>query len=65
MTAGFLDYLVPAAELMSAARERAASMSKLGRDSYIATKGRTRENAAKAVRAAVATDIEDWKAHVA
>jgi len=50
---------------MSAARERAASMSKLGRDSYIATKGRTRENAAKAVRAAVATDIEDWKARVA
>ena len=65
MTAGFLDYLVPAAELMSAAHKRAASMSKLGRDSYIATKRRAREYAAKAVPAAVEADNDEWKARVA
>lgn len=58
--AGFLDLLVPAADLMSAAGNKAATLSKLVRDAYVATKLRARASALAALRAAIAADIEDW-----
>jgi enoyl-CoA hydratase len=58
--AGFLDFLVPAGELMSAAHNRALALSKLVRDALIPTKLRARENALTALHAAIAADIQDW-----
>jgi enoyl-CoA hydratase len=59
--AGFLDYLVPAAELQKVAREKAIALSKLVRSAHTATKLRVRASALQALRGAIETDIDDWK----
>jgi enoyl-CoA hydratase len=61
--AGFLDYLVPAAELLSAAQEKAVAMSKLDRKAHVATKRRLRENTLTALRRAIEADIQEWNRH--
>ncbi|TMA82422.1 MAG: crotonase/enoyl-CoA hydratase family protein [Deltaproteobacteria bacterium] len=54
--AGFLDHLVPAAELLDAARSTAVALGKLPRDAHAATKLRARAEALKAVHAAIDAD---------
>jgi enoyl-CoA hydratase len=54
--AGFLDRFVPAAELQEAALATAARLAKLDIDVHTATKLRAREQALKAVRAAIEAD---------
>lgn len=58
--AGFLDYVVPAADLMTAAREKAVALSKLVREAHVATKQRAREVTLTALRSAIAGDLEEW-----
>jgi enoyl-CoA hydratase len=62
--AGFLDFVVPQAELMSAAGSKAIALSKLVREAHTATKLRLRENALKALHAAIEGDIEDWSSRL-
>ena len=64
VAAGLLDYIVPAAELLSASRERAEAMSRLVRPAYVATKLRVREVALTALRRAIEKDTEDWAARL-
>lgn len=56
VVAGFLDRVVPAAELENGARSTAAQLAKLDIDVYTATKLRARDHALKAVRAAIEAD---------
>ena len=56
VSAGFLDRVVSAAELQGAARGVATQLSKLDLHVYSATKLRAREQALKAVRAAIEAD---------
>ena len=58
--AGFLDELIPAADLLPTARETALALSKLPREHYVATKLRAREPTLSALRRASEADIEDW-----
>lgn len=58
--AGFLDVLVHAPELLSAARDKATALSRLDRDALIATKRRAREGVLQALRRAIEADLEDW-----
>jgi enoyl-CoA hydratase len=60
VTAGFLDALVPAEELMRVALQKAEAFAKLDRASHTATKLRVREQALKSLRAAIVADVEDW-----
>ena len=59
--AGFLDYLVSAAQLLTEAGEKANTLAKLVRDSHVATKLRARDNALRALRSAIEADIADWE----
>lgn len=59
--AGFLDELVPASELMKAARQKALALAGMGRKDYVATKRRAHDVALKVLREAINQDIEDWK----
>jgi enoyl-CoA hydratase len=59
--AGFLDFLVPAPELLSAARDKATVLSRLVRDAYVATKRRARDGVLQALRGAVEADVAEWK----
>jgi enoyl-CoA hydratase len=54
--AGFLDRIVPAAELQAEAGKIAASLTKLNLTALAASKMRVREQALKAVRAAIVAD---------
>jgi enoyl-CoA hydratase len=56
VTAGFLDRVVPAADLQNEAQKLAASMTKLDMAVFTASKQRVREQAVKAVRAAIDAD---------
>jgi enoyl-CoA hydratase len=56
VTAGFLDRVVPAAELKEAARAAAATLGRLDRDVHTATKLRARQQAIAAVHAAIQAD---------
>jgi enoyl-CoA hydratase len=56
VTAGFLDRVVPVAELAEAAHSIAVGLGRLDRDVHTATKLRARGNALKAVRAAIEAD---------
>lgn len=56
--AGFLDHVVPAAELLPAAREAVRALSQLDMASHGATKLLVREQALKALREAIATDFK-------
>jgi enoyl-CoA hydratase len=53
---GFLDRVVPAEDLQAAAQAKAAELSKLDLNTYAATKRRTRDQALKAIRAAIEAD---------
>jgi enoyl-CoA hydratase len=58
--AGFLDELVPAAELLPAAQRAAEALAGLERKSHAATKLRVREQALAALRRAIDEDVADW-----
>jgi enoyl-CoA hydratase len=58
--AGFLDYVVPENELMSAARDKAKQLSTLARSAFTATKLRARESTLVALRQAIELDAQDW-----
>lgn len=60
VSAGFLDLVVPAAELLPTAREQALALSQLVRDAHTATKRRVRAAALAALRHAIEVDQEDW-----
>jgi enoyl-CoA hydratase len=62
--AGFLDFLVPAPELLSAARDKASALSRLVRDAYVATKSRARDGVLQALRRAVEADVAEWKTRI-
>jgi enoyl-CoA hydratase len=62
--AGFLDVLVPAPELLSAAHDKATTLSRLVRDALIATKRRAREGVLQALHRAIEADLEDWTPRV-
>lgn len=55
--AGFLDHVVPAAELLPAARNAARALSQLDMTSHAATKLLVREQALKSLREAIAADF--------
>jgi len=54
--AGFLDQVVPEDELIAAARDKATALAGLSMPAHTATKLRAREEALKAVRAAIEAD---------
>jgi enoyl-CoA hydratase len=56
IVAGFLDRVVPASELADVARSAASALAKLDMDAHAATKLRAREDALKAIRAAIDAD---------
>jgi enoyl-CoA hydratase/carnithine racemase len=60
VSAGFLDLVVPEAELLSSARDRALALSRLVRDAHTETKRRVRASALAALRRAIELDLEDW-----
>ena len=56
VAAGFLDRVVPAAELRDVAKGAAARLAKLDPNAHAASKLRAREQALKAIRSAIETD---------
>ena len=56
VAAGFLDRVVPAAELADAARTVAAQLARLDTGAHAASKLRARDQALKAIRAAIEAD---------
>jgi enoyl-CoA hydratase len=56
VAAGFLDHVVLASELQDVARATAAQLARLSIDVHTATKLRAREQALKAIRAAIEAD---------
>jgi enoyl-CoA hydratase len=54
--AGFLDRIVPSADLLDVARGAAAQLARLDLDAHAATKLRARDSALKALRAAIEAD---------
>jgi enoyl-CoA hydratase len=60
VSAGFLDRLVPPAELPAAARAVATTLAKLPRAVHAATKLRAREQALTAIRAAIEGDAREF-----
>jgi enoyl-CoA hydratase len=61
VVAGWLDRVVPAAELMDAARAKVGELSKLNAAAHAATKLRARAAALQAVHAAIANDRTEFK----
>jgi enoyl-CoA hydratase len=59
--AGFLDAVVPAADLHDAARAKAAALAEFTRDGYVATKRRARAALVAELDAAMEADISDWR----
>lgn len=59
--AGFLDRLVPAADLLDIARSTAAQLARLDLGAHAATKLRARGSALKALRAAIDEDDADFR----
>ncbi|HVT34304.1 MAG TPA: crotonase/enoyl-CoA hydratase family protein [Nevskiaceae bacterium] len=63
VAAGFLDQVVPATEVMSAAQATAAALAKLNMTAHAATKLRVRESTLRALRAGIEADaagFADW-----
>ncbi|MGO9934649.1 MAG: crotonase/enoyl-CoA hydratase family protein [Steroidobacteraceae bacterium] len=56
VSAGFLDRIVPAADLLAAGQDAAKSLAKLNMAVHTATKLRTRAHALKAIREAIDAD---------
>ena len=65
IAAGFLDRVVPAAELAEAAAEAAAGLARLDLDAHAATKLRTRRLAGTALREAIDADDAEYRARLA
>jgi enoyl-CoA hydratase len=65
VAAGFLDRVVPAAELAEAAAATAAELARLDLDAHAATKLRARRLAAAALREAIAADDAAYRARLA
>lgn len=61
LEAGFLDEIVPAAELAAKAQERAVYLSKLHQDAFTATKRKLKAPAVATLEAAIKTDAADWR----
>ncbi len=57
VAAGFLDRVVPAAEVRKAAQAMAEQLSKLNMDAHAASKLRARDSALKAIRAGIEADF--------
>jgi enoyl-CoA hydratase/carnithine racemase len=64
VAAGFLDRVVSVAELAEAARLTAVGLGRLDRDAHAATKLRARDQALKAVRAAIGADEAIFQARL-
>ncbi len=62
VAAGFLDRVVPASDLQDVAQTAAVSLAKLDASTHAATKLRAREQALKAIRAAIEADSSRWHA---
>jgi enoyl-CoA hydratase len=62
VAAGFLDRVVPAADLLNEAQNAATKLSKLNLPAHAATKLRAREQALKAIRAAIEADDAELSA---
>jgi enoyl-CoA hydratase len=65
VVAGFLDRVVPAAELAQVAAAVAAELAGLDLDAHAATKLRTRQMAQVALRDAIETDDAEYRARLA
>ncbi len=65
VTAGFLDRVVPAAELAQAAGRAAAELARLDLDAHAATKQRARKLAGIALREAIDADDAEYRAQLA
>jgi enoyl-CoA hydratase len=65
VAAGFLDRVVPAAELAQAAAAVAADLASLDLDAHAATKLRARQLTLTAVREAIDTDDAEYRAQLA
>ena len=65
IAAGFLDRVVPPAELANAAAEAAADLAKLDLDAHAATKLRARQLAGRALREAIEADDDAYRARLA
>ncbi len=61
LEAGFLDEIVPAAELAAKVQERAVYLSKLHQDAFTATKKKLKAPYVAALEAAIKTDVADWR----
>jgi enoyl-CoA hydratase len=61
VTAGFLDRVVPAAELKAAALKAATAFAELNMPAYVATKQRARGAALKAMREGIEADAKAWR----
>lgn len=61
VAAGFLDRVVPAADLQDEARNTAAGLAKLNLAAHAATKLRAREHALKALRDAIEADAAELR----
>lgn len=59
IAAGWLDRVVPAADLETAARAKAAELAKLDAGAYAATKLRARASALRTIQEAIARDEDD------
>jgi enoyl-CoA hydratase/carnithine racemase len=64
LEAGFLDFLVPAPELLSAARDKATALGRLVRDAYVATKRGARDGVLQALRRALEADVAEWTTQI-
>jgi enoyl-CoA hydratase len=60
--AGFLDQVVPGADLQNVAQNKAIQLTKLNLASHAATKLRVREQTLKAIRRAIESDIASFRA---
>ncbi len=65
VVAGFLDRVVPAAELAQAAAAAAAGLASLDLDAHAVTKLRARQLAQSALREAIDTDDAEYRARLA
>jgi enoyl-CoA hydratase len=62
VAAGFLDHVVPAAEVRRVARARAAELARLNGAAHTASKLRARRQALEAIRAAIDADAAAFRA---
>jgi enoyl-CoA hydratase len=62
VTAGFLDQVVPAADLATAAQRMATQLTRLNMAAHTATKLRAREQTLKAIRGAIESDDAAFRA---